>query len=343
MSLHEKRTAISGVLLTLALAACPAAAEAALLTHWFGPESAVYRPVYTTTAYPTVAAYGSCNTCTPAVAYRPVAVASSCNTCAPAPLLTPRRMAFRPVAAYAPVTTLRPVAACNSCGTQTITMRPVTTYVYRRSYRPMFAGRACSSCTPVYAARPVVTSGCTTGVCSAGGCSTGACGVPTITNYAPMATVSSGCCGATTSPSTTTIVSPATAYSSTATPAASTYSTPTPTYAAPTPAAKQPASGTPQPDLKSTYEVDPSKKTFKKEPTIEEKVEDDGALQPIPQSSGKSSGAGTSIFRKPKIADPRDRTAKVFVPRWNVQQATHVQPVKEPQRELRTDGWSAPR
>jgi hypothetical protein len=314
------KTLIAVLGITLALCAAPSVADAGLLTGWFGPESAVYRPVYTTAAYQPAAVASGCNTCAPTYAYQPVA--SGCNTCAPTTAYYPRRTAYRQVAAYAPMTTY----------VQRYAYRPA--YTYQRVYRPMFGGSHCSTCTPHYAAYPMVSSGCCTTGCATGGCATGNCGVPTLTNYgAPVA--SSGCCGTNTGVSSSTVFTPSPSYSSSGTPTPALASPGPTTYEAPTQA---PTGGTPQPDLN----VEPEQKTFQKVPTQTQPDTED-PLQPIPQSTGKSSGKGTGIFNQPKIADPQDRTAKVFTPHWEVQQAGHVQPVSKPQRQLSTDGWRAAR
>jgi hypothetical protein len=141
-----------------------------------------YRPIFPRLGFRR-AAYGGdcCNTC-----YSPCA--SPCNSC----VQYVPQTSYRACCVSVPVTTCRPVTACDPCtGCPVTVMRPVTTCVQQVRY------------TPVVTYRPVCPTTCCSPCCNpCGGCGTAACSPCNSCSHggygAASYSVGSPCCSGTT-------------------------------------------------------------------------------------------------------------------------------------------------
>lgn len=236
---------------------------------------------------------------------------STCNSCTTHTVGYVPQTCYRTVAVNVPVTTLRPVAACDPCtGCVRTVMRPMTSYVtqtrrvpytsYRRVYYP-------TSCCP--------TSPCITGCSSCSSCTTG-CSTCALTG--------STCSQCTSGRGVTTTSS------STLNPIPST-STPKPTYAPPENSGsrtfQKPIDSAPEADSDSQTSVVPS---------------DSAPLYRTAPSPAKSSTRG--LFRAPRLINPQDKLTQIPNSTNRVTTASHIAPASVSSREQQdATGWRASR
>jgi hypothetical protein len=286
---------------------------------------------------------------------------ASCNPCAPTATYA-ARTSYRLRFVNVPVTTMRPVASCDPCsGTQVTAYRPTTTYVRRLRFVPTTTYRPIATTTVAakYAvgnyAAPAAVSSCATGNCGTAAPAptyyTPTTYAPTVANYAPA---SANCCGSTAAPTlrgfspapattytpSSSSYAPATTYTPSPTPAptysqpSATYSQPAPSSAQPTPA-EPPATAEPRTFKRESLDEEQSQPQQQSTPAPAEQQTEKPQLQPVPDSSIKSSGG---LFRAPRLVDPKDKAASAEHD-FQVRPAVHVQPAPMTQEEIDAQGW----
>lgn len=132
---------------------------------YYAPTVAV-APVTPVATYYTPAVAPACSTCPTTTYYAPAC--TTCPTCPTGGCATSCSTCYSPTIVNVPVTTYRPVAACDPCGNTVTVMRPVTSYVQRVQYTPQ---TVCSPCSTVSYSPVTCAPGCTgCSVCSPATC-----------------------------------------------------------------------------------------------------------------------------------------------------------------------------